>query len=84
VHVFDWPSAEDAYPSVDVQNQVVFDRCAPAFGEYVGTDYLSSSLDFSYLSPTEEGWSQGDHEFVCAAYDPADNQLDSSVRDSGT
>jgi hypothetical protein len=83
IHVFDWPSPSDPYPSVDAQDEFVFNECAPAFATYVGAEYLASSLDFSYLSPTEEGWSQGDHEFVCAIFDPTDDVLDSSVRDSG-
>jgi hypothetical protein len=83
LHVVDWPNPDDSFPSQDAQDEFVFTECSSAFADYVGTAWEASCLDFSYLSPTQEGWDQGDHEFVCAIYDPADNQLDSSVRDSG-
>jgi hypothetical protein len=82
-HITDWPSADDSYPSVDAQEAFVFNECAPAFEQYVGAELTPSSLDFIYLSPTEEGWSEGDHEFICAAYDPSEEPLERSVRDSG-
>jgi hypothetical protein len=83
VHVVDWPNPDDPYPNLDAQDAFLVTECGPAFASYVGTEYLASSLELWIYSPPEEGWSQGDHEFVCAVYDPADNELDSSVRDSG-
>jgi hypothetical protein len=83
VHVVDWPNPDDPYPSVNAQDEFLATECIPAFASYVGTEYQTSILEFQVYSPTAEGWSQGDHEFVCAVFDPSDNQLESSVRDSG-
>ena len=36
-----------------------------AFERYVGTDVESSRYGYYYLFPSEEGWEQGDREYVC-------------------
>jgi hypothetical protein len=83
VHVVNWPNPDDPYPSQAAQDEFIFNECVAAFAGYVGTDYQTSSLTFSWFYPTQEGWSLGDHEFVCMVSDPVDEQLETSVRDSG-
>jgi Septum formation len=45
--------------------------CTAAFTEFVGFDYETSVLNFSYFFPTEESWGEGDREILCTIVDPA-------------
>lgn len=53
-----------------VDDKAVTD-CTTEFNSFVGIDYDSSSLAFSYYYPTESSWAQGDREILCLVYDPA-------------
>ena len=44
--------------------------CTTAFAAFVGLDYDSSALDFSYYFPTEGSWGEGDREILCLIVDP--------------
>jgi hypothetical protein len=39
--------------------------CYGQFSSFVGLDYESSKLDFTYIYPTEESWAGGDREITC-------------------
>jgi hypothetical protein len=56
--------------------------CLTAFDSYIGIDYQSSSLDFTYLVPTIESWENGDNEITCIAVAPQGQTLNQSVRNS--
>lgn len=53
-----------------VEDQAVSD-CTTEFTTFVGIDYNSSILNFSYYYPTSASWDQGDREILCLVYDPA-------------
>lgn len=58
------------FPGVD---QVMADGsagCIAAFGEFIGIDYPSSTLDFSYYYPTASSWAVGDRSVFCVVFDP--------------
>ena len=74
--------AEGPYPGQEALTEFVIDNCEPAFGAYVGTAYLDSQLDFSWLYPSDESWNDGDRSVQCAAYDPRNNRLTSSLKGS--
>lgn len=54
-----------SYPTREVLGEMVGEGCIDAFGDFVGIDYEDSALDFSNLMPTEDGWEQGDREYLC-------------------
>ena len=55
-----------AYPATDSQFEAAFGEvCVPPFEEYVGIAYVDSALWASAITPTEEGWNDGDREFIC-------------------
>jgi hypothetical protein len=74
--------AEGAYPGLDALTEFVIDNCEPAFGGYVGTAYLDSQLDFSWLYPSDDSWGDGDRSVQCAVYDPANARLTASLKGS--
>jgi hypothetical protein len=46
------------------------DRCARAFGDFIGLPFANSTLDFRYYYPTASSWAQGDRSIYCLAFDP--------------
>lgn len=52
--VFHVTSAPDGdFPGADTLNKQAETECISAFDEYVGTDYLTSSLDATWMIPTK-------------------------------
>ena len=46
------------------------DRCAKAFGDFIGIPFANSTLDFRFYYPTASSWVQGDRTIYCLAFDP--------------
>ena len=46
------------------------DRCARAFGDFIGIPFANSRLDFRFYYPTASSWAQGDRTIYCVAFDP--------------
>ena len=57
-------------------------NCIPAFADYVGIDYQTSVLEALPITPTEDGWNDGDQSVQCALEDPNDPQLTASQKDA--
>ncbi len=70
------------YPGEDAIADHAGTQCVDEFEDYVGVPYMRSELDFSLWLPTREGWEAGDRQTICAAFDPADEETEGSVRDS--
>jgi hypothetical protein len=79
-YVGDLPDGE--YPSQADINVWLEANCLPAFDAYVGIDYQSSALFALHLTPTEDGWNDGDHSVQCALHDPNDPELTESLRNA--
>ena len=60
-----------------------FNTCLGQFESFVGSDYATSEIFLSYLSPTADGLANGDNEVVCIAFLEPPNKLTGSVRGSG-
>ena len=67
------------FPGDSALNDQAISDCSTEFGSFVGLDYDSSELDFSYYYPTEESWGQGDREILCLMIDPS-GQVTGSLR----
>ena len=80
-HVATW-SRDGAYPSDDEWFTFIIDSCDPAFETYVGRSYMSSELEIIPLTPTEQGWDEGDRVLQCALLNPTGATLTSSMRDA--
>jgi hypothetical protein len=79
--VRDMPDGD--FPTDDEINSFITANCLPAFASYVGLSYEQSSLDIFPLIPGFGGWNAGDHSVQCSLYDPIDEDLEQSMRDSG-
>lgn len=71
----------DEFPGADALNESGVQRCTgEPFAEYVGEPYDTSRFEVFTVVPTEESWSNGDREVICALYDPEDNSETRSAR----
>lgn len=77
-HIATWTASGD-YPAQAAMMTFIGEECVPAFDRYVGTEYLSSQLDFVPFTPVEDGWNQGDRVFQCALMDPMNPALTESL-----
>lgn len=58
------------YPGVDDLVTEGQSQCQVLFGEFVGIDFRSSTLDFHFYYPTPSSWMQGDRGIYCMVSDP--------------
>ena len=73
-----------AYPVSEDQLDLAFQSvCTGPFEEYVGTPYLDSALYAWFITPTEEGWNDGDHEFICYLFEEEERPMSESMEGSG-
>lgn len=68
------------YPTEAEWESVFVSRCIATFEDYVGAPYETSTIYASMMTPTAEGWNQGDHEYVCYLFEPAPGSS-TAVRD---
>ena len=80
--IFDHEGTDQSWPGVDALNEYSYLSCVDRFTDYVGSDYIDSRLEVSFLSPLEAGWIEGDREIVCFVFDLDLAKLTESMRDS--
>lgn len=73
IYEIDTLGTEDSY----------FEDCVAQFTSYVGSDYATSEIFVSSISPTAEGFAEGDNEVICIAFLEPPNRLTGTVKDSG-
>ncbi len=67
IFVGDMPDP-DTVPTGTQMDEYIAAQCIPAFNSYTGRDFQSDTeLDIQSLTPTTDGWGQGDHEVTCCA-----------------
>ena len=60
------------YPGDDEVFRLADEGCLAPFAAYVGLDFDSSALDYTYYVPTASGWkSDNDSNVSCVLFDPA-------------
>lgn len=62
--------ADGDFPGETAVDDQAVSECTSAFSGFVGIDYETSTLDFSYYYPTEDSWGSGDREILCLVVDP--------------
>lgn len=71
------------YPTDDALTEYFTNMCIPAFEEYVGEEWGASPLDIFWLTPSREGWRQGDRSIQCMVYHPTVKRLTMSLKGAG-
>ena len=76
------PEDDDDFPGDSELDAFAQAECLDPFTDYVGVDYIDSSLFITYLLPTVQSWNEeGDREVVCIAQTTGE-QLQGSVEGS--
>jgi len=70
---------DDDFPGEDQVAEEAQELCFEAFEDYVGIPYEESVFLSLQLTPSEEGWADGDREAVCVLYDADQDKLDESA-----
>lgn len=71
------------YPTDDAFGGYFNTMCVPAFEAYIGEEWGASPLDIFWLTPTREGWRQGDRSIQCLVYHPTVKRLTQSLKGAG-
>lgn len=73
----------DVYPGLNGLETIAQTECLTAFDEFVGIRAFDSTLSFSWLVPTLDGWNdEDDREILCVLQDRGSAPLTGSMRDS--
>ena len=75
-------AAPGAYPGGDALDKFAKGVCAQRFTNYVGVDYLDSSLFFTYLLPSARSWEQNNDRNVLCFVTTTGGKLTASVKGS--
>lgn len=61
----------DSYPGDDALSKLADEGCLAPFAAYIGVPFADSTLDYSYYTPTLDGWNNYDDRGVtCIVFDP--------------
>ncbi len=74
--------SDGAFPGDDAIESSAYEGCDAAYPDYVGIPWQQSTLEYYYVSPTEQTWAEGDREISCLLYDPDADQTTGSLRGS--
>jgi Septum formation len=74
------PEGDEDFPGFEVIDTQAEDMCIAEFNVFVQRTYVESALDFGFITPTEEGWHDGDRLVLCTIYDPNEALTSGSLR----
>lgn len=66
----------------DIATDDADEKCFAEFEAFIGASYDATTLDFSYLYPTSESWSNDDRSIQCIAYS-TDGKISGSLKAKG-
>lgn len=73
----------DVFPGLSELESFAQKACLSAFDEFVGISVFDSSLSFSWLVPSLDGWNKNkDRDVLCVLQDAKSASLVGSMRDS--
>lgn len=61
-------SQDGDFPGTEGMRTEAEDGCLASFSDFVGTPFEESTLNMTYISPSQESWDSGDREILCVAY----------------
>ncbi len=80
---FEFSMPDGAYPGDDGFDDAFFDRCIPAFEQFVGVSVQDTTLGAYPMTPTQGSWDdRNDRVVQCLVYDPAGDTT-GSLRGTG-
>ena len=61
-------ATQSSWPGEEAMSAFSDEGCYDEFESFVGLPWDDSEVDFGYLSPTEQSWSEGDREVLCYVF----------------
>jgi len=74
---------QDDFPGAFAVQELAQTECINNFDSYVGSEFLTSSLDIGAFFPTNETWDQDDREVICFLHDLELAKLTGSAQGTG-
>ena len=56
------------FPGDAAAAEAALTACLDRFDGFVGAPFPTSALDILYITPTSEGWAEGDKSVICAVF----------------
>ncbi|MGW8483633.1 septum formation family protein [Microbacterium sp. NPDC055903] len=76
---YEFDLADGEFPGSDAIYTEVEAQCMPAFEDFVGLDYASSTLDITWYEPTESSWASNDRLVQCLIFDTVNAEVEGSL-----
>ena len=79
-HIFDFAGTN--IPSDDEFDEESDEICGLIFEHYVGKPVADSTLDYGWIFPSDESWSEGDRDIACYLFAADGSKLRQSAQNS--
>jgi putative regulator of septum formation/PH (Pleckstrin Homology) domain-containing protein len=73
-------AGSDKWPGDAAVEDAAGEKCKPAFATYVGLGLDQSRLDWDFVTPDEESWTDGKVTLICVVWDPDHDQITRALR----
>jgi len=74
------PDNDGEFPGQEAIGDLADTECLAKFERFVGVAYEDSALYASWLSPSQESWSDGDRETLCIIHEEDEGEVTGSMR----
>jgi hypothetical protein len=70
----------DEWPGDAAIDDAAWEKCTSAFASYVGLRIDESRLDFNFVTPDKDGWTDSKPTLICLVVDPSQDQITRALR----
>jgi Septum formation len=75
-------AGSDEWPGDTAVEDAAQEKCKPAFATYVGLELDESRLDWGFVTPDKDAWTDGKATLICLVMDPDHDQITRALRDA--
>jgi Septum formation len=73
-------AGSDEWPGDAAIDDAAWEKCTSAFASYVGLRIDESRLDFNFVTPDKDGWTDSKPTLICLVVDPSQDQITRALR----
>jgi hypothetical protein len=75
-------AGSDEWPGDAAVEDAALEKCKPAFATYVGRELDESRLDWGFMTPDKDAWTDGKATLIYLVLDPDHDQITGALRDA--
>jgi hypothetical protein len=75
-------AGSDEWPGDTAVEDAALEKCKPAFATYVGRELDESRLDWGFVTPDKDAWTDGKATLIYLVLDPDHDQITGALRDA--